>query len=100
MTIYFPSAYDMTSEPVNLRDPVNRPRGGNVRGSSLEHPASDREAQQRAVETDQTTNERAMHERIAVAAYFLAERRDFAPGSEVEDWLRAERELQEMGTKP
>jgi hypothetical protein len=32
------------------------------------------------------------HTRIAVAAYRLAESRGFAPGGELEDWLRAERE--------
>lgn len=31
--------------------------------------------------------------RIAIAAYYKAERRDFAPGREVEDWLEAEREF-------
>jgi hypothetical protein len=30
--------------------------------------------------------------RIAVAAYLRAERRGFAPGAELEDWLEAERE--------
>jgi len=30
---------------------------------------------------------------IAEAAYLRAERRSFAPGSEVEDWLAAEREI-------
>jgi hypothetical protein len=30
--------------------------------------------------------------RIALAAYLRAERRDFAPGSELEDWLQAERD--------
>ncbi len=30
---------------------------------------------------------------IAEAAYFHAERRDFAPGGEVEDWLAAEAEV-------
>jgi len=30
---------------------------------------------------------------IAEAAYLRAERRGFAPGSEVEDWLAAEREI-------
>ena len=29
------------------------------------------------------------HEMIAVAAYFLAERRGFAPGLEQSDWLQA-----------
>ena len=32
-------------------------------------------------------------ERVAVAAYYLAERRGFAPGNELEDWLTAERDL-------
>jgi hypothetical protein len=32
---------------------------------------------------------------IAAAAYFLAEKRGFAPGHEVEDWLTAEREIDE-----
>jgi len=31
------------------------------------------------------------HAMIRVAAYFLAERRNFARGRELEDWLRAEK---------
>lgn len=31
---------------------------------------------------------------IAQAAYFIAERRGFAPGNEVEDWLQAEAEIE------
>jgi hypothetical protein len=34
--------------------------------------------------------------RIAEAAYWRAERRGFAPGGELEDWLQAERELDEQ----
>jgi hypothetical protein len=30
---------------------------------------------------------------IATAAYYCAERRHFAPGHELEDWLAAEREI-------
>lgn len=30
---------------------------------------------------------------IAVAAYFLAEKRNFARGSELDDWLNAERDI-------
>ena len=30
---------------------------------------------------------------IAVAAYFLAEKRNFAGGSELDDWLNAERDI-------
>lgn len=36
------------------------------------------------------------HEMIAVAAYFLAEQRGFAPGKEIEDWLRAEQYIGSM----
>jgi hypothetical protein len=32
-------------------------------------------------------------EAIAKAAYFLAERRGFTPGHELEDWMRAEQEV-------
>lgn len=35
---------------------------------------------------------RADPQRIAEAAYFKAERRGFAPGRELDDWLEAERE--------
>lgn len=31
---------------------------------------------------------------IAVAAYYLAEQRGFSPGRELEDWLRAEEEVE------
>lgn len=34
--------------------------------------------------------------RIAEAAYWRAERRGFAPGSELEDWLSAEKEIDEQ----
>lgn len=35
----------------------------------------------------------ARRARIAIAAYYRAERRGFAPGHEIEDWLEAEREV-------
>ena len=38
-----------------------------------------------------TSNERRAL--IALAAYFRAEKRGFAPGSELQDWLEAEREI-------
>ncbi|HYE37672.1 DUF2934 domain-containing protein [Methylocaldum sp.] len=34
-----------------------------------------------------------INQQIAEAAYYRAERRGFAPGYEVEDWLEAEREI-------
>jgi Protein of unknown function (DUF2934) len=38
-------------------------------------------------------------QKIEQAAYFLAEKRGFAPGYELEDWLRAEAQLKEEGSK-
>jgi Protein of unknown function (DUF2934) len=35
----------------------------------------------------------AYRELVAITAYYRAERRGFAPGGEVEDWLDAEREV-------
>jgi hypothetical protein len=35
-------------------------------------------------------------EMIAVAAYFLAEQRGFAPGSDDDDWLEAEQRIDAM----
>jgi hypothetical protein len=32
--------------------------------------------------------------KIALAAYFIAERRGFAPGRELDDWLAAEAEIE------
>ncbi len=32
-------------------------------------------------------------EKIAVAAYYLAEQRGFSSGQEMDDWLRAEKEI-------
>lgn len=42
------------------------------------------------------THERSQEEMggmIAIAAYFLAEQRDFTPGHELDDWLEAERRI-------
>lgn len=36
-------------------------------------------------------------EMVAEAAYYKAEKRGFAPGRELQDWLEAEREIQERG---
>jgi hypothetical protein len=37
------------------------------------------------------------HELIAVAAYRLAEGRNFEPGHEAEDWLAAESQVRKLG---
>jgi Protein of unknown function (DUF2934) len=38
-------------------------------------------------------------EMVAVAAYYRAERRGFAPGGAVQDWLEAEREIDRILTR-
>jgi len=39
------------------------------------------------------------HELIAVAAYHLAEGRNFEPGHEAEDWLAAEAQVESLGAR-
>ncbi len=39
----------------------------------------------------------AYQERVALAAYYRAERRGFAAGHELSDWLEAEREVAAQG---
>jgi hypothetical protein len=39
------------------------------------------------------------HELIAIAAYYLAEGRNFEPGHETEDWLTAESQLESPGAQ-
>ena len=39
------------------------------------------------------------HELIAVAAYHLAEDRNFEPGHETEDWLAAESQVRSQGAQ-
>jgi hypothetical protein len=46
----------------------------------------------------QVTNEERF-QLIAEAAYYRAERRSFAPGYEMEDWLNAEAEIEYMISK-
>ncbi len=46
------------------------------------------------VSTSGLTSTDLQHE-IAMAAYFLAERRNFSPGHELDDWLQAERQVRE-----
>ena len=59
-----------------------------TQGKSWEKAASRRKSPTRSVPARQ---DRA--EQIAVAAYFKAQARGFAPGRELDDWLQAESEL-------
>ena len=54
-------------------------------------------ARKRSVESQTASAKIAPEQRrelIAQAAYFIAERRGFAPGSDLEDWLQAEAEIE------
>lgn len=71
--------------------------------SGLQHPPTTRSAGSGKAATRKRTaapqtrrTELAAEERqqlIAQAAYFIAERRGFVPGNELDDWLQAEAEV-------
>ncbi|WP_326543384.1 DUF2934 domain-containing protein [Pseudorhodoferax sp.] len=56
---------------------------------STQASGADPQAQQQQQQQDDPTRE----QRIREAAYAAAERRGFAPGGEVDDWLEAERQM-------
>lgn len=56
-------------------------------------PAAMKAAAPSGASTSITVSEDARRAMIAQAAYLRAERRGFAPGGEVEDWLAAESEV-------
>ncbi len=52
------------------------------------------------VKKPQKTKTRPTQEEIALRAYHIFLERGSTPGDEIEDWLRAERELTEQLNKP
>ena len=65
-----------------------------IQSQDLEHSPNTRTSIDAASEESVADVEaaRRRYERIAEAAYRRAERRGFAPGRELDDWLSAERE--------
>jgi hypothetical protein len=59
---------------------------------ATEHNAGSRGRDRQNLSSDLQTRE----ERIAAAAYQRATERDFEPGFELDDWLSAEREIDEQ----
>ena len=57
------------------------------------NPNAETASQQGPVADDEARR----HERIAVAAYYNAERRGFAAGREQDDWLEAEKQIDGEG---
>lgn len=82
---------------------VTRRTTGSARPAESSQPAEKAPARRRAAPakptaassavTRITVSEDARRAMIAQAAYLRAERRGFAPGGEVEDWLAAEAEV-------
>ena len=78
-------------KPANSRA-TPRPTKRAVASAAKKEKRTKRAAKPRAAKTEAlSAHERT--ERIALAAYFLAEHRGFAPNHELDDWLAAERSL-------
>ena len=71
---------------------ISRPKGDGAR--KAKNPT--RQASAPEAGSQDCTRERM----IAEAAYFHAERRGFAPGNEVSDWLHAEAEIEQSQQGP
>jgi hypothetical protein len=75
--------------------------GSAIQSQDLEHSSDARSAAGSSLEGDESNvrseGARRRYECIAEAAYRRAERRAFAPGGEVDDWLAAEREFDAGG---
>jgi hypothetical protein len=57
------------------------------------NPAGETQATGVGAQTAHSAAPMGRDEMIAVAAYYLAERRAFEPGHEIEDWLEAEKQI-------
>lgn len=57
--------------------------------------SNDEAAPQNAATAGTSVDAAEREARIAVAAFFAAEARGFAPGRELDDWLQAERQIDE-----
>ena len=62
-------------------------------GAALTYPDSPAHKKQIAADMTEISAEERRH-LIADAAYFRSERRNFAPGLEIDDWLNAEAEIE------
>jgi hypothetical protein len=77
-----------------------RPRGRAVVGNGLIAQAERDKDVRQLVAAD--AKDRAVDHQatIALAAYFIAEKRGFEPGHELDDWLAAETELAQTEQQP
>ena len=70
---------------LTLQTKTPRARGADVPRSTV-----------RAIEEAFGTKWQLQHSMISEAAYYLAERRGFRPGQELDDWLAAEGEIKQL----
>jgi hypothetical protein len=66
---------------------------GNTREPPFDAPDSFRLDVVRSAQEECKRDEAWRHRRVAIAAYYLAERRGFEPGSEAADWRLAELQI-------
>lgn len=69
-----------------------------MREQATEHSGSSGSAQQKVSVAGPQPEQAPIvseerHRRVAEAAYYLAERRGFKPGQEIDDWLEAEKTI-------
>lgn len=69
------------------------PKRGKTGASAAPKPLSDHQGSLRQLAT---VSEDKRQDMIREAAYYKAEKRQFAPGHEAEDWAAAEREIDEL----
>jgi hypothetical protein len=73
-----------------IRGSTPLPGGKQARGAKFPKPATGKDPQTKPVSRISPEERKRL---IAETAYFIAERRGFAPGWELEDWLLAEAEV-------
>ncbi len=77
---------------------ATRGKPGSLHSQPMQTAGSARVATRKRSAESQTTGAKMVpgqrQQLIAQAAYFIAERRGFAPGNELEDWLQAEAEIE------
>lgn len=76
---------------------TDRPRESGTANESSQAGGGENNQTDTALREDEATARREM---IAVAAYYLAERRGFCPGAELDDWKRAEEEIARQFAEP
>jgi len=65
-------------------------------GAQTDKPKSPGKPNSRAMPSDSILESGTRDKLVREAAYFRAERRGFSPGGELEDWVAAERDVDQM----